>query len=118
MNCVFCRIINREVPGVFVYEDDGIVAIVPKEKVSEGHLLVLPKTHYQDVFDIEDSVLRNLISVSKKLSAEIVDRSSFTAVNLLNASGKDAQQSVFHFHLHVVPRKHGDGLDMWIKQNL
>ncbi|MCY1375002.1 Protein hit [compost metagenome] len=118
MNCVFCRIINRDIPGVFVYEDDSIVAIVPKEKVSEGHLLVLPKSHYQDVFDINDSTLRNLVSISKKLSTEIVSKSSFTAVNLLNASGKDAQQSVLHFHLHIVPRKPDDGLDMWIQQNL
>lgn len=118
MNCIFCRIINREVPGTFIYEDDSVVAIVPKEQVSDGHLLVLPKIHYQDVFDIDDDVLRNIASTSKKLSADIIIKTPFTAVNLLNASGKDAQQSVFHFHLHIVPRKPDDGLDMWIKQNL
>lgn len=118
MNCIFCRIINREVPGTFVYEDDSVIAIVPKEQVSDGHLLVLPKVHYQDVFDIDDSVLRNIASISKELSTDIINKTLFTAVNLLNASGKDAQQSVFHFHLHIVPRKPDDGLDMWIKQNL
>lgn len=118
MNCIFCRIINREVPGTFIYEDDSVVAIIPKEQVSDGHLLILPKVHYQDVFDIDDSVLRNIASTSKKLSTDIINKTPFTAVNLLNASGKDAQQSVFHFHFHIVPRKPDDGLDMWIKQNL
>lgn len=118
MNCIFCRIINREAPGTFIYEDESVVAIVPKEQVSDGHLLVLPKVHFQDVFNIDDSVLRNIVSTSKKLSTDIINKTSFTAVNLLNASGKDAQQSVFHFHFHIVPRKPDDGLDMWIKQNL
>jgi len=118
MNCIFCRIINKEVPGTFVYEDDDVAAIIPKEQVSPGHTLVIPKNHYTDVFDIDDEVLRNIASVSKKLSKDIITTTDYTSVNLLNASGKDAQQSVFHFHLHIVPRKENDGLDLWIKRNL
>jgi len=118
MNCIFCRIINKEVPGTFVYEDNDVAAIIPKEQVSPGHTLVIPKNHYTDVFDIDDEVLRNVASVSKKLSKDIITTTDYTSVNLLNASGKDAQQSVFHFHLHIVPRKENDGLDLWIKQNL
>jgi histidine triad (HIT) family protein len=105
-------------PGTFAYEDDSVIAVIPKEQVSDGHLLVLPKVHYQDIFDIDDDVLRNIVSISKKLSTDIINKTPFTAVNLLNASGKDAQQSVIHFHLHIVPRKHDDGLEMWIKQSL
>ena len=118
MECIFCKIINREVPGTFVYEDDDVAAIIPKEQVSGGHILVIPKHHYRDIFDIDDAILRNIASVSKKLSKDIIANTDFTAVNLLNASGKAAQQSVPHFHLHIVPRKSGDGLDLWVKQNL
>lgn len=118
MNCIFCKIINKEVPGTFIYEDSDVAVIVPKERVSDGHVLVIPKEHYQDIFDIDNTVLRNIVSISKKISLDIIETTSHTAVNLLNASGKDAQQSVFHFHLHIVPRKTDDGLDLWIKQNL
>jgi len=118
MECIFCKIISREVPGIFVYEDDNVAAITPKEQVSDGHVLVIPKRHYQDIFDIDDTVLRNVVSISKKLSVDIISSADFTSINILNASGEDAQQSVFHFHLHIVPRRPGDGLDLWIKQNL
>lgn len=118
MNCVFCKIINREVLGIFVYEDSEVAVIVPKEQVSDGHVLVIPKNHYQDIFDIDNSVLQKIVSISKKISIVTVETTSYTSVNLLNASGKDAQQSVFHFHLHIVPRKPDDGLDLWIRQNL
>lgn len=118
MDCIFCRIISREAPGTFVYEDSKVAVIVPKERVCEGHVLVIPKTHYQDIFDIDDTDLKNIAVMSKKVALDIVASTDFTAVNLLNASGVDAQQSVFHFHLHVVPRKSNDGLDMWIKQSL
>jgi len=118
MDCIFCRIINKEVAGQFVYEDDTVVAIIPKEQVSKGHILVMPKLHYRDIFDIDEVVLSSILVVSKKLSSDIVDSTDFTAINILNASGVDAQQSVAHLHFHIVPRKPGDGLDMWIKQKL
>lgn len=118
MDCIFCKIINKEVPGTFAYEDDAVIAIIPKEQISDGHLLVIPKKHYQDIFDIDESTLQKIATVSKRLSVEVIKNSSSTAVNLLSANGIDAQQSVFHFHLHIVPRKPNDGLDMWIKQNL
>lgn len=118
VNCIFCKIISREVTATFVYEDSDVAVIVPKERISDGHVLVIPKKHYQDIFDIDDTVLRNIASISKKISAHTIATTDFTSVNILNASGKDAQQSVLHFHLHIVPREPSDGLDMWIKQNL
>lgn len=118
MNCIFCNIISREASGTFVYEDSDVAVIIPNEQVSDGHVLVIPKKHYRDIFDIDNSVLQNIASISKKISIDTIATNSFTSVNLLNASGEDAQQSVFHFHLHIVPRKPNDGLDLWIKQNL
>jgi histidine triad (HIT) family protein len=118
MSCIFCKIINKEAPGQFVYEDETVVAIVPNDKVTKGHVLVIPKDHYRDIFDIDESVLRGIASITKQLSIKAVDGTGFTAVNILNESGADSQQSVFHFHIHIVPRMPSDGLDMWIKQKL
>lgn len=118
MECVFCKIINKELPAKIVYEDAEIIAIVPLEEISEGHTLLLPKKHFKDVFDIEDNSLVNLAKVMKKISLSLVEENNATGINILNANGKDAQQSVFHIHFHLVPRYPNDGLDMWIKQNL
>jgi len=118
MDCIFCKIINREAPGTLVYEDEIVTAIIPKDQVAQGHTLIIPKDHYKDIFDIDDAVLARIAVTAKVLSNQIVNVSEATGVNLLNASGADAQQSVFHFHLHIVPRRKNDGLDMWIKQRL
>lgn len=118
MNCIFCKIINKEVPGTFIYKDPDVAVIVPKEQVSDGHVLVIPKKHYQDIFDIDEIVLQRIASVSKSVSKDIAKATGYASVNLLNASGKDSQQSVYHFHLHIVPRRPNDGLDLWVKQNL
>jgi len=117
-DCVFCKIIRKEIPSQITFENDLIVAIVPLEQVTNGHTLAIPKQHFENVFDVEDSVLKELIIVSKKLSKQLLSDVGATGVNILNASGKDAQQSVEHLHLHIIPRRPNDGLDMWIKQGL
>lgn len=118
MDCIFCKVVNKEAPATFVYEDSSVAVIIPKQQVNDGHVLVLPKQHYRDIFDIDETILKDIIVISKKVAEDAVADNDFTAVNILNASGVDAQQSVFHFHFHVVPRRENDGLDMWIKQNL
>jgi len=116
--CIFCKIINKTAPAQIIFESDLILALVPLHPISKGHTLVIPKQHYENIFDVDDLVLRELISVTKELSKKLAQDNNATGVNILNASGKDAQQSVFHFHFHIVPRYPHDGLDMWIKQNL
>jgi histidine triad (HIT) family protein len=117
-NCVFCKIIKKEIPSQVTFENDLIMAIIPLDQVSNGHTLAISKQHFENVFDVDDIVLRELISVSKKLSKQLLSDVGATGVNILNASGKDAQQSVNHLHFHIVPRFPSDGLDMWIKQSL
>lgn len=118
MACVFCRIINKELPSTIIYEDDIVIALVPKETVSIGHTLLIPKQHFENIFDVEENVFSHFSKVMKKLSVDLVKEHSATGINILNASGKDAQQSVQHLHFHLVPRYSNDGLDMWIKQGL
>lgn len=110
-NCVFCKIINNEFPSYKVYEDDDVLAIIPKDVEVYGHTLVIPKQHYENIFDIDDATLQKLIAVVKKLSLQYQKTLWATGVNILHASGKDAQQTVFHFHFHIFPRFENDGLD-------
>ncbi len=117
-NCIFCKIIAKKAPAKIVFENEDILAFVPKEQVSKGHTLVVPRVHFENVFDIGKNILEKLIAVSKGLSEKLAKENNATGVNLLHASGKDAQQSVFHFHLHVVPRYENDGLDLWLREKL
>jgi histidine triad (HIT) family protein len=116
--CIFCGIVRKDISSQIIFENELILALVPLQQVSNGHILVISKQHFENIFDVDDFVLRELISVSKKLSKKLVDENKATGINILNASGKDAQQSVYHLHFHVIPRYPNDGLNMWIKQSL
>lgn len=116
--CIFCKIINKEVPAKIVFENNDILALVPKGEVSKGHTLIIPKKHFENIFDIDKNILEKLIAASKDLSEQLAKENNATGINLLHASGKDAQQSVFHFHLHIVPRYENDGLDLWLREKL
>ncbi len=117
-DCIFCKIVRQEAKSEVFFENAKCLVFVPLEQASKGHVLVIPKTHCQNIFDIEEDVLTALTLTTKQVASEIVKKYGATGVNLLNASGKDAQQSVFHFHLHIVPRYPNDGLDMWIRNKL
>jgi len=117
-NCVFCRIINHQLPKIVVYEDDVVLALVSKEAIAQGHTLLIPKTHSENIFDVDDKTFEHLSRVLKELSRKLVQENKATGINILNANGKDAQQSVMHLHFHLVPRYFNDGLDLWIKQGL
>lgn len=117
-NCIFCKIINKELPSTVIFENEEFLAFSPLDQVSKGHTLLIPKKHQTDVFDMEPNSFERLAGVAQKLSKELVTVYGATGVNLLNASGKDAQQSVFHFHLHIIPRYKNDGLDLWLRNKL
>ncbi len=110
-NCVFCKIINKEIPSYIVYENEMVLAIFAKEMEVYGHTLVIPKQHYQDIYDIPEDVLAEIIKAVKKIGSIYTEKLWSTWLNLLHASGKDAQQSVPHFHIHIFPRFENDGLD-------
>lgn len=118
-NCVFCKIIEGDrAKATVVFENDIVIAIKPLDEVNPGHTLVIPKEHYVDLFDIPADVLKELIEVSQQLAKSLKAKLSSTGTNILHASGKDAGQSVFHFHIHVVPRFENDGLDLWLERKL
>ena len=116
--CIFCKIVNKQIPAKIVFEDEFVLALIPKEEISRGHTLLIPKIHFENVFDVDEKIFVHFAKVLKNLSIKLVKENNATGINILNASGKDAQQSVFHLHFHLVPRYPNDRLDMWIKQKL
>ena len=94
------------------------MAIEPVNPISKGHTLVLPKQHFVNMLDIDDATLSHLAVVAKDVGASLLKQHNAQAMNLLHAAGKEAQQSVFHFHFHVVPRYENDGLDLWFRNSL
>ena len=112
MDCIFCAIVAGEEDAVVVDETDETIAFAPLEPVSEGHLLVIPKAHYENLFDIPEPILRAVMKHAKSIAEEL-HADDFDGVNLLHTSGKAAQQSVPHFHIHLAPRRSTDDLDLW-----
>lgn len=117
-DCIFCKIIKKEMPAEVSLENDSYIVFNPLDQITRGHVLVVSKNHFQNIFDIDTNTLKKLILISKKIANDIIQREKATGVNILHASGKDAQQSVPHFHLHIVPRYPNDGLDLWLKNKL
>lgn len=113
-DCVFCKIIEEGKEEKILYENEDAVVFAPLESgiLSKGHLLVVPKEHHENIFDIPQSCLDSVMETVKTISQRL-EKDGFEGVNLLNASGKAAQQSVDHFHIHLVPRKESDERDMW-----
>lgn len=116
-DCVFCKIMNNEIPSFVVFEDDLVKVIMDINPVSKGHLLIIPKKHFENIFDADKKVLERINIVAQKMSILCKEKLNCTGVNILNASGIDAQQSVFHLHYHVVPRYPKDGIDLWFPNN-
>src|SRR3989344_2798996 len=108
--CIFCKIINNEVPCQKVYEDKDVLAFLDIHPKSNGHTLVVPKKHSENIFDIPNSDLQKVIDVAQKISLDLKHKNNLQGVNFLNSSGAWAGQEVMHYHLHIIPRYENDGL--------
>jgi len=113
-DCIFCKIANGEIPSATVYEDDNFRAILDIAPSHKGHTIILPKTHAADIFELPEDVAREIFPVAKKVATAIKKTTGCDGVNILQNNGTAAGQSVFHLHVHVVPRFEGDGiLPVW-----
>ena len=101
MNCLFCKIINKEIPSYKIYEDDVVYAFLDINPDSVGHTLIIPKKHYLDLDDIDIEILKHIMEVAKMLKKRIEERLNCDGLTLIQNSG-DIQE-VKHFHLHLKP---------------
>ena len=108
-DCIFCKIIKGEIPSYKIYEDELTYAFLDISNDCNGHTLVIPKKHCENILDCDEKYLAACMKTIKKIGNHFVQNCGFSGVNVLNASGKDAEQSVFHLHFHILPRKENDG---------
>ena len=111
-DCLFCKIIAGEIPSTRVYEDERTIAFMDINPGTTGHLLVVPRVHAKDLLDIDPEDLAAVARTSQVLAQRVTDRLGADGVNLLNSCGRAAWQTVFHFHMHVIPRYEGDPLQL------
>jgi histidine triad (HIT) family protein len=114
-NCLFCKILAGELPASVVDEDERTVAFLDIAPATRGHALVVPRTHVADLLGASREDLQAVIVASQRLAARMKERLGADGVNLVNSCGAAAWQTVFHFHMHVIPRYEGDPLRLpWI----
>jgi histidine triad (HIT) family protein len=114
-DCLFCKIVAGEIPATIVAEDERTVAFMDINPATRGHALVIPRAHVRDVHEIDPDDLGAVAAAAQRVAARQRDRLGADGVNLLNSSGAAAWQTVFHFHMHVIPRYSGDPLKLpWV----
>jgi histidine triad (HIT) family protein len=116
-DCLFCRIVAGEIPATRVAEDDRTVAFMDINPATRGHVLVVPREHANDLLAIEPEDLAAVAKTAQRVAATMPDRLGADGVNLLNSCGREAWQTVFHFHMHVIPRYAADPLRLpWMPE--
>lgn len=109
-DCVFCKILDGELPATVIDEDERTVAIMDINPATRGHALVIPRSHSRDLLEIDADDLSAVAAAAQRLAGRLKQRLGADGVNLINSCGQRAWQTVFHFHLHVIPRYEGDPL--------
>lgn len=103
-NCIFCKLANGDIPTNSIYEDDDFKVILDASPATKGHALILPKQHYANIFEIEDETLAKAAKLAKKIMTHEKDVLGCEGYNLVQNNGDVAGQTVFHFHMHLIPR--------------
>ncbi len=108
-NCIFCKIANGEIPSKTLYEDEDFRVIVDLGPASKGHALILPKNHYANLYELPEETAGEVMKLAKRMAAQMTERLGCEGFNLVQNNGELAGQTVFHFHMHLIPRYREDG---------
>lgn len=106
--CIFCKIANGEIPSKSIYEDEEFRVILDLGPATKGHALILPKNHYANLFELPEETAEKVMVLAKKLGSRMVDKLHADGFNLVQNNGETAGQTVFHFHMHLIPRYKDD----------
>ena len=107
-DCIFCKIANGEIPSTTLYEDEDFRVILDLGPATRGHALLLPKNHFANLFELDDETAQKAILVAKKMAGKMKDALGADGFNLVQNNGEAAGQTVFHFHMHLIPRYEND----------
>ncbi len=108
-DCIFCKLANGVIPTNSIYEDDQFRVILDAAPATKGHALILPKEHYPDLYELDENVAAAAMKLAKKMVAHMTDKLGCDGFNLVQNNGECAGQTVFHFHMHLIPRYKNDG---------
>ncbi len=108
-NCIFCKIANGEIPSRTLYEDDDFRVILDLNPATKGHALILPKEHYKNLYEIDDSTAAKVLPLARKMAVMMTEKLHCDGFNVIQNNNEIAGQTVFHFHVHLIPRYNDDG---------
>ncbi len=106
-NCIFCKIVQKQAPSSIIYEDDYVMAFLDIRPVNEGHALVVPKEHYEGIYDIPSELLGKVHEASKKVALAVKQAVKAEGISIIQQNERAANQDIFHLHVHVIPRYSG-----------
>ena len=109
-DCIFCKIANGEIPSATLYEDEDFRVILDLGPASKGHALILPKAHAANIYEISDDMAAKAMILAKKMATKMTEALKCDGFNIVQNNGEPAGQTVFHFHMHLIPRYEGDQL--------
>ena len=107
-NCIFCKIANGDIPAATLYEDEDFRVILDLGPASKGHSLILPKNHAANLYELPEETGAKALKVAKLVGKKLVDGLHADGLNVVQNNGEAAGQTVFHFHMHLIPRYKGD----------
>ena len=107
--CIFCQITRKEAPASIVYEDEQVIAFLSKNPVNEGHTLVVPKKHWENIYEISEENAAYLFRIVKRVAHAVKDSTGAEGIRIVQNNGEAAGQVVFHLHVHVIPMALNDG---------
>ena len=108
-NCIFCKIAGGEIPSKTIYEDDEFRVILDISPATKGHALILPKEHYANIYEMPEDVAGRVMVLAKKMAGHMTEVLKCDGFNIMQNNGEAAGQTVFHFHMHLIPRYAQDG---------
>lgn len=111
-DCIFCKISRGEIPSATVYEDNDFRVIMDISPASEGHMIILPKEHAANVYELSDNIASKIYVLAKKLAIALKEELDCDGVNILQNNEEAAGQTVFHLHMHIIPRYFGDDINI------
>ena len=107
-NCIFCKIANGEIPAKTVYEDEEFRVILDLAPATKGHALILPKSHYKNLYELPDETAAKVMKLAKKMATTMTEKLGCDGFNIVQNNNEVAGQTVFHFHMHLIPRYEND----------
>lgn len=113
-NCIFCKIVNGEIPSTTLYENEDFKVILDIEPAAKGHSLLISKKHYANLYELEDALAGKALMLAKKMAVKMTKALGCDGFNIVQNNGEIAGQTVFHFHMHLIPRYENDNIGkMW-----